>query len=133
VKILGLDRVELLVDAGTIGPAVERMNEVFGFRLSPPEEIPGHGLLSSVDFDAGLEFVAPMGPGSSVTPPEKGSGRGALLTVVWEVDDIASARRFAEEKGLTVILDFENESVKQLCLSADEFFGYTITLMERKG
>ena len=132
MKILGLDRVELLVDAATIGPAVRRFNEIFGFELSEPAEVPGHGLLSSVDFRAGLEFVAPKGEGSSVAPPERSSGRGALLTVVWEIDDIASARRWAKERGLTVVLDFENEAVKQLCLSAAEFFGYTITLMERK-
>lgn len=75
MKILGLNRVELLVDAATIGPAVQRFNDVFGFRLSAPQEVPGHALLSSVDFQAGLEPVAPTSDASPAARPPIGATR----------------------------------------------------------
>jgi hypothetical protein len=73
--MLGRNRVELLVDAATIGPAVRRFDDVLGFGLSAPQEVPGHALLSSVDFQAGLEPVAPTSDASPAARPPIGATR----------------------------------------------------------
>ena len=131
MKILGLNRVEWLVEDGEIEAAVKKFNDVFGFKLGAPHEVKGQHLRSSIDFDAGLEFVSPMNAQSPVHSVLKQKGRGALLTTVWEVDDFEAARAWVKQKGLNVILEFEGEGVRQLCLDPQEFFGFSVILMTR--
>jgi hypothetical protein len=133
MKILGLNRVELLVEDRDIDAIVRKFNDVFGFKLCAPHEVQGQNLRSSVDFDAGLEFVSPMNEKSPVHAVLREKGRGALLTTVWEVDDFDAARAWAREKGLKVLLEFEGEGMRQLCLDPKEFFGYSVILMTRTG
>jgi catechol 2,3-dioxygenase-like lactoylglutathione lyase family enzyme len=136
MKILGLNRVELLVPDRDLDAAVARFNDVFGFQISRPHLVAESRSRSAIDFAAGIEFVAPMDERSAIYPSLQARGRGALLTIVWEVDDIASARRWAEEKGLGIRYTYEGThdgaQIKQLCLEESEFFGYTITLMEKR-
>ena len=137
MKILGLNRVELLLPDRDLDAAVARFNGVFGFRLSRPHAIEESRSRSSIDFAAGLELVAPVDPTSPIHAALAARGHGALLTVVWEVDDIDSARRWAKEKGLGIRYEYEGThdgaQIRQLCLEESEFFGYTITLMEKRG
>jgi hypothetical protein len=131
MKILGLNRVELLVEDREIDAVVRKFNDVFGFKLCDAHEVKGQNLRSSIDFDAGLEFVSPMNERSPVYAALKHKGRGALLSTVWEVDDFDAARAWAKQRGLKVLLEFEGEGVKQLCLDPEEFFGYSVILMTR--
>ena len=137
MKILGLNRVELLLPDRDLDAAVARFNDVFGFHLSHPHAIEESRSRSSIDFAAGLELVAPVDATSPIHAALAARGRGALLTVVWEVDDIESARRWATEKGLGIRYEYEGTHdgarIRQLCLEESEFFGYTITLMEKPG
>ncbi len=131
MKILGLNRVELLVEGGDIDAVVKKFNDVFGFNLSEPHEVKGQHLRSSVDFAAGLEFVAPTNDRSPIHSLLQAKGRGALLTTVWEVDDYDAALAWARQKGLSILLEFEGDGVKQLCLDPNEFFGFSVILMKR--
>jgi hypothetical protein len=131
MKILGLNRVELLVEDKDMDVIVKKFNDVFGFKLRDAHEVKGQNVRSSVDYDAGLEFVSPMNEKSPAYATLKEKGKGALLTTVWEVDDFDAARAWAKKKGLNVLLEFEGQGVKQLCLDPKEFFGFSVILMQR--
>ena len=130
MKILGLNRVELLLDDGDLDTAIETFNAGLGFNLSPALKL-DEGIRSSVDFDKGLELVSPSSGASPVFPVLRERGKGALLTIVWEVDSIDAAKKWVEEKGLPVQFTFEGHGIKQICLHESAFFGYVVTLMER--
>ena len=130
MKILGLNRVELLLDDGDMEKAIETFNAGLGFDLCPPMTL-GEGIRSSVDFAKGLELVSPSDETSPVFPVLRERGKGALLTIVWEVDSIEAAKKWAQEKGLPVQFYYEGHGIKQLCLHESAFFGYVVTLMER--
>jgi len=130
MKILGLNRVELLLPDSDLEDAIETFNTGLGFELSKPLKL-DEGIRSSVDFAAGLELVSPADEASQVFPILQERGRGALLTIVWEVDSIEAAKVWAEEKGLPVQFYYEGHGIKQLCFHESAFFGYVVTLMER--
>ena len=132
MKILGLNRVELLLPDRELDDAIETFNTGLGFELSKPLAL-DEGIRSSVDFAAGLELVSPADETSPVFSLLKAGGRGALLTIVWEVDSIESAKAWAEEKGLPVLFAYEGHGIKQLCFHESAFHGYVVTLMERTG
>ena len=130
MKILGLNRVELLLDDGDMEKAIATFNAGLGFNLCSPLTL-GEGIRSSVDFDKGLELVSPSSEASPVFPVLRERGKGALLTIVWEVDSIEAAKTWVEEKGLPVQFVYEGHGIKQICLHESAFFGYVVTLMER--
>ena len=132
MKILGLNRVELLLPDRDLDDAIETFNTGLGFELSKPHTL-DEGIRSSVDFAAGLELVSPSSAASPVFPLLGDGKRGALLTIVWEVDSIESAKAWAEEKGLPVQFTYEGHGIKQLCFHESAFHGYVVTLMERVG
>ena len=130
MKILGLNRVELLLPDHDLDDAIETFNTGLGFELSKPLKL-DEGIRSSVDFAAGLELVSPADEASPVFPLLNPGGRGALLTIVWEVDSIEAAKIWAEKKGLPVQFTYEGHGIKQLCFHESAFHGYVVTLMER--
>ncbi len=132
MKILGLNRVELLLPDRDLDDAIETFNTGLGFALCKPMKL-DEGIRSSVDFAAGLELVSPADETSPVFPLLNDTKRGALLTIVWEVDSIDAARLWAEEKGLRVLFAYEGHGIKQLCFHESAFHGYVVTLMERVG
>jgi methylmalonyl-CoA/ethylmalonyl-CoA epimerase len=131
VKILGLNRVELLLPADEIDAAVAKFNDTFGFRLAPPHRVAGQPVLSTVDFAAGIELIAPGGEASPLASRLAEKGRGGIGPLVWEVDDLDAAREHLLRKGCRIYFEFEGEGVRQICLDPDEFFGYVITFMQR--
>ena len=131
MKILGLNRVELLLPADEIEAAVAKLNDAFGFQLAPPHRVAGQPVLSTVDFAAGIELIAPGGEGSPLAARLAEKGRGGIGPIVWEVDDLDAARDHLLRKGYRIYYEFEGEGVRQICLDPDEFFGYVITFMQR--
>jgi hypothetical protein len=132
MKILGLNRVELLLPDQDMDGAVETFNQGLGFDLTAPMTLP-EGIRSSFDFSAGLELVSPSSEASPIFPVLRVKGKGALLTIVWEVDSIESAKAWATEKGLPIQFEFEGHGIKQICFDQSAFYGYVVTLMERVG
>ena len=77
MKILGLNRVELLLEDRDLDKAVETFNTQLGFQLCAPLTL-GEGIRSSVDFGKGLELVSPADETSPVFPVLRERGDLAL-------------------------------------------------------
>ena len=67
MKILGLNRVELLLPDHDLDDAIVTFNAGLGFELCKPLKL-DEGIRSSVDFAAGLELVSPADENSPVFP-----------------------------------------------------------------
>ncbi len=136
MKVLGFNRVELVVAEDQIHAAVEQFNEVLGTRLPKPISIEGHPVLSSTDFEGAVEFVAPVnGEG-----PFAGRGAGAIGPLVWQIEDFESARTWLREHGYRIAFEYDSTKgnakeastpVRQLVLDPEQWFGFHVTLMER--
>jgi hypothetical protein len=133
MKILGFNRVELMLSPDEIHQAVERFNDVLGTSFAPPHAVAGGDVLSTTDWDSHLELMGPASTDSPMMARLAQKGRGGIGPLVWEVEDIDDARDHVVAKGYRVFYEFEGEGVKQLCLDPDEFFGYVITFMQRIG
>ncbi len=136
MKVLGFNRVELVVEEEEIERAVAQFNDVLGLKLPRPIQIEGHPVLSSTDFEGAVEFVAPVqGEG-----PFAGRGRGAIGPLVFEIEDFADAKAWLLENDYRIFFEYDstqgNEKeastpVRQLVLDPEQWFGFHVTLMER--
>jgi hypothetical protein len=61
VKIIGFNRVELIVAEDQIDAAVEQFNALLGTHLPHPHPIEGRPVLSATDFDGHIELVTSVG------------------------------------------------------------------------
>lgn len=135
MKILRLNRVELLINDEDMSDAIRVFNDALAFQIGTPHVIAEAGIRSAVDFKHGIELVSPIDEKSAIFPALREKGRGAILTIVWEVDSIEAARQWVKEKNILVRYYYEGNQdghkVKQLCLDESAFFGYVVTLMEK--
>ena len=58
MRILGFNRVELIVREDEIDAAVKKFNELLGTHLPEPFVVPGQTVKSATDFDGFVEFVS---------------------------------------------------------------------------
>ncbi|SEP19384.1 nuclear transport factor 2 family protein [Trujillonella endophytica] len=140
MDVVGLNRVELVIDQARIHDAVKQFNEAFGLRLPDPIDIAGHGALSATDFAGGLEFIAPA-PGdtsSSVGRRLAEFGEGQLGPLVFRIRDVEAARGWLESRGFRIRYEYDSRqgsadevemSVHQLHLDPEQWFGFNVTLM----
>ena len=136
MNVKGFNRVELVVREDQIEQAVKQFNEVLGTSLPKPFAIEGHPVLSSTDFDGSVEFVAPVnGEG-----PFAGRGAGQIGPLVWEIEDVESARTWLVENDYRIAFEYDSarggekeasSPVRQLVLDPEQWFGFHVTLMER--
>ncbi len=131
MKIIGFSRVELMLSADEIDGAVAKFNDVLGFALAPPKSLNDGDVLSTTDWNAHIELIAPGRPESPLSPRLALKGRGGIGPLVWEVDDIDAARAELVGKGASIYYEYEGEGIKQICLDPAEFYGYVITFMQR--
>ena len=142
MEIKGFNRVELIVRPDQIEAARAQFNELLGLKLPPPHQVSRGRALSSTDFDGFIELVAPVDPemAMSITLAEHGPGQVGPL--VWEVEDLDAARDWLRERNLRVAYEYDSRdgnaeekaaAVRQLILDKDQWFGFTVTLMERSG
>src|SRR4051812_27623858 len=139
MEILGFNRVELIVGEDEIEQAVDQFNALLGLHLPPPHAIEGNPVLSATDFDGHIEFVAPVGgQGPFARKLEKGPGQ--IGPLVWEIDDVESARTWLAERGFRITYEYDSgqgnaseraAAVYQLVLDPAQWFGFTVTLMQR--
>lgn len=136
MKVLGFNRVEMVVPEDRIEDAVAQFNAVLGTKLPRPISIEGHPVLSSTDFDGSVELVASVnGEG-----PFAGRPPGSVGPLVWEIEDVDDARRWLEENGYRIAFEYDSTAgsekeastpVRQLVLDPEQWFGFFVTLMER--
>ena len=140
MKVLGFNRVELIVREDQIEDAVRQFNELLGTRLPRPHPIEGNPVLSSTDFDGSVELVAPIDGKGPFADRLDAQGAGQIGPLVWEVDDIDAARGWLAERGLRITYEYDSTkgntaeaaaAVRQLILDPDQWFGFTVTLMQR--
>ena len=138
MEILGFNRVELVVRDDQIEDAVTQFNELLGTQLPKPHAIEGHGHLSSTDFDGSIEFVAPVRREGAFA--NKLEPAGQVGPLVWEVADVDAARGWLNERGYRIVYEYDSRkgnadeaaaAVRQLVLDPEQWFGFSVTLMQR--
>jgi hypothetical protein len=141
MRVLGFNRVELIVDPDRIGAAVEQFNEVLGLRLPRPHAIEGHPVLSATDFDGGIELVAPIGGAGAFGARLAEHGPGQIGPLVFEIDDVDAARGWLAERGIRIRFEYDSAAgnadeaatgIYQLVLDPEQWFGFSVTLMHRR-
>jgi hypothetical protein len=132
MRIIGFNRVELIVGEDEIGAAVQQFNDLLGTHLPTPFAVPGQTVKSATDFDGFVEFVSGVDGQGPFAVRHREQGPGQIGPLVWEVDDIDSAREWANEKGLTIAFEYESEEgIRQIIFDKAEWFGFSVTLMQR--
>lgn len=140
MDVMGFNRVELIVPEADIDAAVKQFNDVLGTRLGTPHPIAGRPVLSSTDFDGGIELVAPVGNAGAFGARLTEKGPGQIGPLVWEVADIDAARTWLTERGYRIIFEYDSSQgnaaeaatgVHQLVLDPAQWFGFAVTLMRR--
>lgn len=141
MKILGFNRVELIVAEDEIEQAVKQFNEVLGTHLPAPHAIEGNPVLSATDFEGSIELVAPTNDEASFAR-KLAKGPGPIGPLVWEIEDVDDARQWLADQGYRVIFEYDSSkgnedeqrwAVHQLVLDPSQWFGFNVTLMQRKG
>jgi len=141
MKVVGFNRVELIVREDQIREAVEQFNALLGTNLPRPIAIEGQPVLSATDFDGGLELVAPRDGQGPFAAKLAQHGSGQIGPLVWEVEDIEAARAWLGARGYRIFFEYDSTQgsaaeahapVHQLVLDPEQWFGFLVTLMQRK-
>lgn len=141
IRIKGFNRVELVVAEDEMERAVEQFNQVLGTKLPRPIAIEGHPVLSSTDFDGAIELVSSVDGEGPFAAKLAEHGRGQIGPLVWEIEDFEQARAWLREHDYRVMFEYDstqgNEAeastpVRQLVLDPQQWFGFLVTLMERR-
>lgn len=142
MKVKGFNRVELVVREDQIADAVRQFNEVLGLKLPKPIAIEGHPVWSATDFDGSIEFVAPVDGQGPFAHRLAEHGAGQIGPLVWEIEDANAARDWLVARGYRIFFEYDSTqgsaaeaklAVHQLVLDPEQWFGFHVTLMERKG
>jgi len=140
MEIVGFNRVELVVREDQIDSAVAQFNELLGLNLPRPHPIEGVPVLSATDFDGFIEFVAPIDGKGPFGARLAEHGAGQIGPLVWEIADVDEARQWLKERGFTIRYEDDSRqgndqeqamAVYQLVLDPEQWFGFSVTLMQR--
>ena len=131
VRILGFNRVELMMPPEDIRNAVERFNDLLGTSFEQPRLVSDGDVLTTTDWDNKIELFGPAHSDSPQTAMLAEKGRGGIGPLVWEVDNIDDAREYVLCKGYEIRYEYQEAGVKQIILDPEQFFGYLITFMQR--
>ncbi|HEY3715795.1 MAG TPA: hypothetical protein VGL39_14815 [Jatrophihabitantaceae bacterium] len=133
MKILGFNRVELMLSPEDIQAAVEQFNDLLGTSFEPPRLVNDGNVFTTTDWSNKLELYGPAHASSPLAAPLERKGRGGIGPLVWEVDNIEEARDYVLGKGYRIFYEYEEPGVHQIILDPEQFFGYFITFMQRTG
>jgi hypothetical protein len=133
MKLLGLNRIELLVDDADA--AQHDLSKLLGgldFELEPSEGV----LDCRVDWKAGIEIVHPNSEEHAVGTLLREKGQH-VFTVVWEVEDLQDAKEWVTSQGFEIMYEFDNgtaekpATIKQISIDPARTHGMVVTLIER--
>jgi hypothetical protein len=97
-------------------------------------------VLSATDFDGSIELVAPLGGEGPFANRLARGGPGQIGPLVWEVADIEQTREWLSRNGYRIFYEYDSSqgneferatNVHQLVLDPDQWFGFSVTLMQR--
>jgi hypothetical protein len=131
MKILGFNRVELLMSTEDLNDAIQKFNDLLGTSFAPPRVTANGDVLTSTDWENKVELYGPAHPESPLIARITEKGRGAIGPLVWEVDDIDGAREHAVSKGYRIHYEYEEPGIRQIILDPAQFYGYLITFIQR--
>jgi hypothetical protein len=140
MRILGFNRVEIIVAEGEIEQAVKQFNEAFGLHMPKPHPIEGVPVLSATDLEGGLEIVASVGNEGGFAEKLARGGPGQIGPLVWEIEDLDEARAWLAEHDYRIQFEYDSRpgtvdeaatAVHQLILDPSQWFGFSVTLMKR--
>jgi hypothetical protein len=95
-----IDHVAILVSPENFETCVERMSRVLEVKFVRARR-KDLGLLIAMDWDAGLEILAPTGPDSLLWSRLQTKGEGHV-SIIFGVKDLDAAKARAEAEGLSV-------------------------------
>lgn len=133
MKLVGLNRVELLVDDAD--QAEKDLSSLLGglhFEREPAEGV----LDCRVDWKAGIEIVHPAGDEHVVSQLLRDKGQH-VFTVVFEVEDIDDARKWVLDHGFEILYEFDNGSegksptIRQISVAPERTHGMLVTLLQK--
>jgi hypothetical protein len=127
-----LQRIELLVTKEELDTAREALGKFFGSEFPPPTHLAGVEVISSVNWELGIELVAPAGSDSAIAHRASEKGPGAIGPIVWEVDDLDAAKETVIGKGFRVAYEFGGIGRRQVHLDPTQLFGFGVTFTERQ-
>jgi hypothetical protein len=131
VRILGFNRVELLLAPEDIHEAAERFNDLLGTSFAPPRLTAGGDVFTTTDWENHVELYGPSGLESRIASSVAEKGRGAIGPLVWEVASIDEAREYVLGRGHRIHFEYDEPGIKQIVLDPDEWYGFLITFIER--
>ena len=133
MKLLGLNRVELLVDDPD--QTETDLSSLLG-GLSFERE-PAEGVLDCrIDWKAGIEIVHPQSEEHVVGQLLRDQGEH-IFTVVFEVEDLDDAKAWVESQGFEILYEFDNGSddrpatIRQISISPERTHGMLVTLLQK--
>lgn len=133
MKLLGLNRIELLVDDAD-GAEKDLSSLLGGLHF---EREPSEGVLDCrVDWKAGIEIVHPESQDHPVGALLRDKGQH-IFTVVFEVEDLDEAKKWVQSQGFEIMYEFDNGSaqkaptIRQISISPERTHGMLVTLLER--
>jgi catechol 2,3-dioxygenase-like lactoylglutathione lyase family enzyme len=131
MKILGFNRVELMMSPEDMNEAIERFNDLLGTSFEPPRVVSDGNILTTTDWNNKIELFGPAHADSPQAASLTRKGRGGIGPLVWEVDNIDEAREYVLGKGYRILFEYQEVGVKQIILDPEQLFGYLITFMQR--
>ena len=132
MRIIGFNRIELLLPAAEIGRAAEAFADLLGVRIDPPERLAQHHVLTATAWEAGLELIAPGDATSGLHRLLEGKGPGVIGPIVWQVEDLDPIRSHAESLGCQIAHELATPNGgRQISLARDDCYGYALSFIER--
>jgi hypothetical protein len=126
-----INRVELLLPQEDVRPALQFMGRLLDIDLPEPTYLKEHHVLCHVEDKAGFEVFGPGDEESILHASLARKGRrGAIGPIVWEVDDLRDIREAAPALGHKILYEFQDGPRKQLSLSPETLFGYSLTFTQ---
>ena len=137
MKVLGINRAEMLVaDQPRV---IETFTRLFnGAHFTGDIGVHNRPLDCRHDWEHGLELVHPKDEADPVGQKLKQLGEGAILTVVYEVENIDDARAHLQNNGFRIQYEGDYsahadvEAYRQLCVRPEDTHGFFVTFMERR-
>jgi hypothetical protein len=99
-NIRRIDHVAILIAPENFEACVERLTRVLESRFMRAER-QDLGLLIAIDWDGGLEVLAPTGPASPLWNRLKEKGEGQV-TIIYGVENLDASKARAREQGFEV-------------------------------
>lgn len=134
--VKGLNHVELLMPADQVAGAASTFGELLGVAFPAPHVMEDQKIVSTLNWDVGLEILAPSAPDSPVQASlaRNGGRSGGVGPIAWRVESVDAMREHAEALGIAVMHELSGEDgMRAIYLSPQDCHGYVASFIEKPG